>query len=190
MPAEESTTEIWKPVVGYEGLYEVSTLGGVRRIASWKSGNGYRVTRKPKPRMTSVNLGGYPSVLLRNGNRYWKTCIHRLVAIAFIGPRPDGFQVNHRDGNKFNNSVSNLEYVTPRENILHAVATGHWSKLKGETQSGAKLSENSAKEILSLIGKTKQKTLASRFGVSESLISRIKHRRAWKHIPHGVISPG
>lgn len=102
--------EEWRSVVGYEGLYQVSDEGRVRR--------GGRVLKRQH------TANGYPVVQLwRDGEP--KTClVHRVVAEAFIGTVPDGKEVNHRDGDKENATPSNLEYVTRSENSIHAYKTG------------------------------------------------------------------
>jgi len=102
----------WKPVKGYEGLYEVSDAGDVFSV---------RTGRMMKSSMTSH---GYMRVVIQvDGKQSMKHC-HRLVAEAFI-PNPDNLpQVNHIDGNRLNNHVSNLEWCTPSENLKHAYRTG------------------------------------------------------------------
>jgi hypothetical protein len=96
--------EVWKDVVGYEGRYEVSSLGRLR---------GPRTTTKGIP-----GSRGYYQVFLREkGARAGKTKnIHVLVAEAFLGPRPDGMHVCHADGDKSNNTLENLRYDTPKNN--------------------------------------------------------------------------
>lgn len=102
--------EIWKPVEGFEGLYEVSNLGRVKSLSNNKS----RKERILKPAKTK---NGYLYVgLCRNGKmKYFK--VHRLVATAFI-PNPEGLpEVNHKDESKSNNCVSNLEFCDRKYNI-------------------------------------------------------------------------
>ena len=101
---------MWKEVNGYEGLYEVSDDGQVRRLLS----NG-----KTKPVKNRENL--YPTVSLSKNSIRRSYNVHRLVAEAFLEKPEGATEVNHKDGNKWNNNVSNLEWVTQRENYLHAV---------------------------------------------------------------------
>lgn len=112
--------EIWKDIQGYEGLYQVSNLGNVM---SWINNRQHK--RKQglmlKPR---VSKHGYYYVnIYKNGER--KTIKnHRLVAETFIPNLESKPEVNHKDGNKLNNCVDNLEWVTSQENIIHGINTG------------------------------------------------------------------
>ncbi len=106
--------EIWKPVVG-EVDYAVSNLGRVKRVT--KSTNT-RPGKILKPGHAGV--GKYPYVVLRKKNHY----VHVLVLEAFVSPRPEGCNANHKDGVKQNNKLGNLEWVTYKENSQHAVRTG------------------------------------------------------------------
>lgn len=109
--------EVWKPVVGYEGLYEVSNFGRVRRI--FRYGRPYITPCKPK-----ITRDGYfESTLVKEGK---PKCIrtHRLVARAFCDNPENKLEVNHKDGNKLNNCSDNLEWVTSSENQKHAYKMG------------------------------------------------------------------
>ncbi len=109
--------EQWKDIKGYEGRYQISNLGRVK---------GLPINEKFYKRSDEIILktfvcgSGYQEVILTvNGERKPKL-IHRMVAEAFV-PNPDGKEeVNHKDGNKFNNECTNLEWVTPSENIRHS----------------------------------------------------------------------
>lgn len=108
----------WKPIKGYEGLYEVSNDGRVRRI---RFINGSHNFEKIKECKQTLNSWGYMTVnLCKNGKSNTKR-VHRLVAIAFLGE--SDLQIDHIDGNKQNNRLDNLEYVTPKENTNRA-----WNK--------------------------------------------------------------
>jgi hypothetical protein len=108
--------ETWKPVNGYEGLYEINESGTVRSLH--KAKHGYIMSQR-------IDRGGYYTVRLAKPNM--KSCtvyVHRLLGYAFI-PNPDNKPIiNHRDGNKLNNSLDNLEFVTHSENMKHAYRLG------------------------------------------------------------------
>lgn len=108
-----SEIEIWKPVVGHEGVYSVSNRGRVRRDAAARKAVPGRILDG------FPNEDGYIRVTLSGPRR--TVAVHILVAHAFIGPRPDGHEVNHKNGQKTHNAADNLEYVTHLENIRHAV---------------------------------------------------------------------
>ena len=108
-------TEVWKPISGFEKHYEVSNLGRVKRLTGFSAGQCLR---------PGISGTKYPNVVLHVHNKRNTRRIHLLVAEAFLGPRPKGYEVNHKDGNKQNAAASNLEYVTPSENHLHAFRIG------------------------------------------------------------------
>lgn len=101
---------MWKDIKDYEGLYQVSDDGRVRRI--YKNGN----TKELKNRE-----GIYYTVSLCKKGIKKSFNVHRLVAETFLGIPDDKCEVNHKDGNKLNNNLSNLEWVTQHENLLHAI---------------------------------------------------------------------
>lgn len=118
----------WKDITDYEGVYQISTDGQVKSLAriTISQSNKGKYTKKDRiliPEITSKGLGYYRVLLCKN-SIITKFLIHRLVAKAFI-PNPENKpQVNHRDGNKLNNNVENLEWVTASENVQHAFDTG------------------------------------------------------------------
>jgi hypothetical protein len=167
--------EEWRPVVGFEGYYEVSNMGSVKRT---KPGRGIRVGRILKQK---ANKRGYPVVQLWKDNHGHGQATHCVVARAFLGPAPDGAEVNHKDGNKTNPVLSNLEYVTRSGNITHAYRVG--LRVSGASHNWAKLTESQVKEIRSLHvpGEYGCRRLARRFGVSKNTIQLILNGQNWAH---------
>lgn len=117
--------EQWREVKGYEGFYAVSNIGSVKSLRRTISRVGGKPRTLPERMMTgSVKSNGYLHVSLRKpGELQLKRHVHRLVAEAFL-PLVAGQEVNHIDGNKLNNCVSNLEWCTRAENMAHAWDSG------------------------------------------------------------------
>lgn len=115
--------EEWRPVADFEGLYEVSSLGNVRSVSRdlpFKSKKGGWFTRRTRTRLLAKNRmnAGYHIVhLYRDDERTVRT-VHSVVAAAFIGPRPAGLDVDHRNGLRMDNRAANLRYLTRSENCL------------------------------------------------------------------------
>ena len=186
-------SEVWKPVVGFEGLYEVSNLGLVKRLSTTARGRGLKLRNLPERLMRQhTNHAGYPWITLSepvgpDGTRgKVKKVVHRLVAEAFLGEAPtEAHQINHKDGVKSNNRATNLEWVTPEENTRHAISTGlkkaecPWEKNRGRYKL-------SSSDVLSLraLRRTgaKQKELAERFGISEGHVSAVLSEKHWRPI--------
>ena len=117
--------EKWKPVVGYEGFYEVSDTGKIKTLGrTIQQKDGRTRTIKSKVMKDRTNNRGYHIISLNTGNSKKDHLVHRLVAMAFL-PNPDNLeQVNHIDGNKDNNSVSNLEWCDQTHNMKEAYKLG------------------------------------------------------------------
>lgn len=167
-------SEEWKPVVGFEGVYEVSNLGRVRsldRVYYQTSRGGCFHPHKRKgqllrPGLTSV---GYPSVVL--GRKRGTFLVHRLVAEAFIGPCPEGCEVRHKDGTRNNNTADNIEYGTRKENM--ADARRHGTLIQGH-DSHRKVPREEHDKIRSLYARgLRQADLEKMYDVTNALIHRI-----------------
>lgn len=175
--------EIWKTIEGYEGIYEVSSIGRIGSLARIDA-SGHN--RKSKIRKTTISNCGYHLVLLSNGENRKNCAVHRIVANAFI-PIDDNklLDVNHIDGNKLNNRVENLEWLTRGENIRHAYELGlsKFVYAKGEKNHKAKLSDSQVREIklLILAGESNQE-IAKKYNVKHYNISTIRTGKRWKHV--------
>lgn len=158
----------WRPVVGYEGRYEVSSDGQLRTlkgqpVGQWPNDQGYMYVRLSGPR---------------------KMCrVHRLVAEAFI-PNPQSLPfINHRDNAPAHNAVENLEWCTQKQNLGHARAQGrmpdnHW---KGKRSPNAKLSEETVAKVRTMYqgGGWSLERLGKHLGISKRTIGRIVARKAY-----------
>lgn len=168
--------EIWKSIIDYPN-YEISNFGRVKRTPSYfRSLSGILI-----PQLS--NNGRFRVPLCKNG-KYKKFLIHRLVAIAFIPNINKLPEVNHIDGNPKNNIVSNLEWCTRSENMLHAFSTGLHHMTKGEECSWSKLNNEKVLEIRKTYahGGISMKKLGKLFGITAEVVHGIIHKRYWSHI--------
>ena len=184
--------EIWKPVVGHEGSYEVSNMGRVRsldRIETYVrrdqySGRDLTITRRKKGRILrpGPNASGHLSVSL--GRETGSRLVHALVMEAFGPPRPPGTEVCHNNGTPSDNRASNLRWGTRAENIRDAF--NHGARGVGELHQNAKVTDAQALEILR---KQKSESFAyfsRRFGISEATVRAIYYRKTWRHLNGGA----
>lgn len=173
-------------------IYEKNIPIGFKQLEYSKphavSNNGTVIhIRRREVIKSSLNHKGYPHVCLEN--KKTKT-VHRIVAETFI-PNPENKpQVNHIDGNKQNNNVDNLEWVTNKENAIHAVRIGLRTEsdkkislaMSGSKNHRAKLTEAEAKQIKDLCETNTNKQIAELFPVGPTIVSMIRHNKIWKHI--------
>lgn len=178
--------EAWKAIPGFEG-YEVSDLGRVRSFRR-HGGRGRAITDSPRLKKTRPGSNGYLCVNLQkpDGNGCNKYAVHVLVATAFLGPRPDGMQVAHADGDRGNARLDNLRYATALENANDKHIHGTTSR--GEAGGNSKLTEVQVLELRFRhdLGES-QPDLAARFGISTSQVSNIVRGASWSHLRAGAI---
>ena len=126
MDDKQPTIERWKPVNGHEGIYEVSSHGRIRSLdRTVKYSNGQVHHLKGKVLRTPImQKTGYPFVKLSNHGKNQVRTVHSLVAETFIGPRPEGTEVCHNDGDRTNSHLDNLRYGTRSENELDKLRHG------------------------------------------------------------------
>lgn len=153
--------EVWEPIPGTYRRYSASTHGRIRND---------RTGRVLKPCV--ADYAGVSLSLTRGRQTSLK--VHRLVARTFIGKRPRGKQVNHRDGNPLNNRPDNLEYVTCRENIAHAMRLGL-------ARHGRSLTPDAVRAIRSSTDSFRE--LATAYRVNWDTIHRVKRGLTYRNIP-------
>lgn len=170
--------EIWKDILEYKGLYQISTHGRVKRLIGWKCSR----ERIIKQRWWRKGFSYLCVELCKNGKRKpYK--IHRLVLETFTGPLPHGKESRHLDGNRINNHLNNLQYGTKSENTLDSVRHGTHIDIRGSKHHLAKLTEEKVLRIRQLLKDGHSGVeIARQFDVSIASISNIKLRKIWTHI--------
>lgn len=161
--------ELWVPVNGYEGLYEVSDKGNVKSLRK-------NLILRPNTR------NGYHYVNLYKDGKANSIYVHRIVALSFIPNLECLEQVNHIDCCKLNNFPSNLQWVTRSRNISHAHKHG-MIKTIGEKNGNSKLKRTDAIKIKKLYSEKKQSPteIAKLFGISKTHFYRIINNKSWKN---------
>lgn len=164
--------ENWKAVVGYEGLYEISDHGRVRSLdrPSRNRYGSFQLRGRLKAQHTNAN--GYLYLRLSQGGKERTATVHVLVAKAFLAPCGKPW-VNHKDFNRTNNRVENLEWVTPHENATHARVAGRMGKRL------TLASVQSIRECRARTGRTLE-SIAKEFGVTLQNVSQILRHEIWK----------
>ena len=170
--------EEWRAVVGWEGLYEVSSIGRVRSLAR----NANKVKRRYEGRLLSLikkRGTGYHCVTLHRAGeeKPLQFAVHRLVLEAFVG-QSRGCHACHNNGKRDDNRLENLRWGSAADNAADRAI--HGTQLRGEQSPFSKLDAQTVRFIRS--SPQKQQELAEQFGVTQVLISQIRLRKAWKHV--------
>lgn len=172
-----------KKINGFEE-YRIDKNGNIfayKQLRSFTKGYYYKwVALHP-----SNVFGGYSQIQLRKhpGAKYKTYLVHRLVALTYIKNPANKPQVNHIDGNKHNNKINNLEWVTASENMLHAHRTGLCPNTNGELNHRAKITNKKAISLINdiLKGLTNDE-IANKYSLHPRYVSLIRHKRRWKSI--------
>lgn len=168
-------TEIWKPVKGYEGKYEISNHGRVKSLDS------HHISHKEKIMKPWEANKKYLYITLRNGSVKKTYAVHQLVLDTFVGVNPGGKQCAHWDGSPHNNHVNNLRWATAKENC--ADRDRHERTAKGSKQGNAKLDEKAARTIIKLKDSGLSKYEVSHLAcVSYTTVERIWKGENWRHV--------
>lgn len=181
-PADEIE---WRAIPGYEGRYDVSSRGDVRkhdRVVAHVAGRSWRRSLKGRALKQTASRG-YLKVTLRDAtNRVAYVEVHILVLLAFVGPRPAGCpHIRHLDGSRTNNCVGNLRYGTAAENAADTMAHGRTTT--GERNAMSRLTDDdvramrAARQSGALL-----RQLADRFGVSVMTVQRAVTGQSWSHL--------
>ena len=184
--------EVWKDINGYEGLYQISNYGNVRSLDRYVNGNnGSKALKKGIVLKKQITNKGYYDVGLYKNGKAKYLLVHRLVAEHFI-PNPENKRtVNHKDGNKLNNHVSNLEWVTHSENQIHAFNNGLQKTTKKQkdvrSRSAIKFNIGKSKPVYqidengNIIRLWLSCTHAGKYGFSKSSINKCCQGKMKKH---------
>jgi hypothetical protein len=161
--------EEWRSVIGYEKNYEVSNNGNVRN------------TNTKKIKSSWIGWRGYLAVQLWKNNKSKTKTVHSLVLESFKEKRPNGYIANHKNGNKTCNRSFNLEWVTPRENNLHASRI--LGKNIGESHGNAKLRLSEVIAIKQMLKKNMRLIdISNSLGINYYKINNIKHGSCWSWV--------
>jgi hypothetical protein len=177
--------EAWKPIAGYEGLYEVSDQGRVRSCDRFVLvRRKHKIHQKPLQgrflRQTKNNHGYFTVALSRNCQP--KTySVHGLVLTAFVGPKPEGFECCHWNGDPTDNRLENLRWDTPKANGEDRARLGRY---RGEKRVNSRLTEETVIAVrIDLAAGKSQRQIARAFEVSKSCIQAIADGRSWTWMP-------
>ena len=178
---KEQISETWKDIKTHLGSYQVSNLGRVKSLNHY-NGKFKKYSNIEKIRQNQVNNKGYYYVLLYNNKKIKSCYIHRLVAETFISNPENKLFINHKDGNKLNNNINNLEWVTKSENELHAHKIG-LKNFKKNNLFNNKININQVNEIREKYnsGNYYQKELAKEYNVTRQNISCIVRNKSWNY---------
>ncbi len=176
--AETPQNEAWLPIPGYEEIYEASNQGKIRSLDRLVDHGLGSAKRRIKGRVLKCNPAnhGYPAVNLYKDGKATFLCVHRLIALTFMGPCPENHEVAHNDGDRLNSKASNLRYATRAENMQDAIK--HGTAAVGHHNRMAKLSPEQVSAIRN--DNRTLKDIATEYGISRSSVSHVRNKKTYK----------
>lgn len=182
IPPSDLPNEVWRDIHGFEGLFSISNKGRVKSMHHSYLKNGKIRTKFEK--ILTQKINDYYVVNVTHKSKSRTITVHRELAKCFI-PNPDNKPcVNHIDGNKLNNSIENLEWVTYKENTIHGIQNG-LIKVSGDNCHWAKLSQVEVIEIYK--SKESAKLLSEKYSVNTKTIYSIRKKRNWRQVINSII---
>lgn len=170
--------EVWRPIGGWEGFYEVSNLGRVKSVErTLMRSNGRPMTIHCRILKSAPNPNGYTSVALCRDGVCATKAVHMFVTRAFLGECPASQEVRHRDGDPGNPRLDNLIYGTKSQNQLDRVE--HGTSNRGEQHPNAKLNREQIVAIRSMAGTMSHRDIGECFGIGKEYTRSIIRRRTW-----------
>jgi len=170
--------ELWKDIPGFS-RYQASNTGKLRSLS-------YKNMKSIKELKPAVSEGYLKTMILNDDKKYKTIRVHKMIALAFLGYSQ--LEVNHKDGNKLNNNINNLEYCTHSENAIHSFKMGLQIPIRGSKVGGSKLKEYQIKEIREYAKENgylkNRKSMALKYGVSEATLKDVvsQRRNNWSHV--------
>lgn len=172
--------EKWKPVVGYEHLYHISSIGNLKALCVSKLRGRFLHKQPERLLKLKTDKYGYKIASLCRDNTIKWVGIHRLIAMAFIKNNENKEYVNHINGIKSDNRLENLEWCTSSENAIHSVKMGFTIPANGEINGMSKLKEWQVRKIYSSSKSDAQ--LSKEFSIARSHIYRIRKGLRWAYL--------
>lgn len=169
----------WKPIAGFETRYEISKLGKVKSLSP-----GHKLKNKRDGTLSGALNKGYEFVVLSSGPIKKLKYIHALVMEGFVGIRPQGMEVNHKNGIRNDNRLENLEYVTRSQNIRHGLAEVNKGRnlMRGTGHCWHKLTELVVSQLRKDAKTMTYPKLRQKYKLAHNTLWCAVNRKTWRHV--------